>query len=64
MSLHASHYPRKLKIFAIIQAITPIRQSCAILVRVDRAPGLSKLANAYSSILKDVEITLDKLGLS
>ena len=44
---------------AIIQATTPIRQSTSLLLRVDKAPGLVKLANASQSLLSDVGITLE-----
>ena len=44
---------------AIIQTVTPIRCSPSVLVRVDKAPGLVKLAGDKNSILQDVGITLE-----
>ena len=49
---------------AIIQAVTPIRRSISILVRVDKAPGLVKLANSKQSILSEVGITLAEVIIS
>ena len=43
---------------AIIQATTPIRQAKTITVRVDKAPGLVKLATTNPSSLTDLNITL------
>ena len=43
----------------IIQVVTPVRHSGPILIRVDKAPGLLKLANSSQSALIDVGITLE-----
>ena len=44
---------------AIIQAVTPIRRSGSILVRVDKAPGLVKLATSERTLLTEVGIILE-----
>ena len=43
---------------AIIQAVTPIRINKPLIVRVDKAPGLVKLASSSHSLLKEVGINL------
>ena len=44
---------------AIIQAVTPIRTADPILLRVDKAPGLLKLASSPHSLLNDVGIKIE-----
>ena len=44
---------------AIIQVVTPIRQSNSVLVRVDKAPGFLKLAHSSQSSLSDIGIILE-----
>ena len=44
---------------ALIQAVTPIRSSHPVLIRVDKAPGLKKLASSSHSLLGDVGINLE-----
>ena len=43
---------------AIIQAVTPVRSASTLIVRVDKAPGLVKLANSSHSLLNEVGIQL------
>ena len=42
---------------AIIQSITPIRRASSVLARVDKAPGLVKLANSSKSLLSEAGIS-------
>ena len=44
---------------AIIQAVTPIRRSSCVLIRVDKAPCLLKLAQSSHSTLQELGITLE-----
>ena len=43
----------------IIQSVTPIRRAGNVVVRVDKAPGLVKLANSFNSVLEQAGITLE-----
>ena len=44
---------------AIIQAVTPLRRANSVIVRVDKAPGLLKLANTSRSLLSELGIFLE-----
>ena len=43
----------------IIQSVTPIRRAGNVVVRVDKAPGLIKLANSPNSVFEQAGITLE-----